>query len=75
MIADNDWHDGIIYQLLNGRFVLAEHLDHAQKDERPKITENGGVKYQDVRYNWNRGQPIVDFGNFQMVIGDINVES
>jgi hypothetical protein len=72
MKQDNQWHDGIVYQHSDdGKFVLAENLEEADKDNRPMTMEGGGVKYQDVKYNWNRGQPIVDFGDFKMVITDI----
>ena len=72
MKQDNQWHDGIVYRHSDdGSFVLAENVDEIEKDTRPMTMESGGVKYQDVKYNWNRGQPIVDFGDFRMAITDI----
>ena len=75
MKQDSQWHDAIVYQHAdNGMFVLVENIEEGKKDERPKTMEGGGVKYQDVKYHWNRGQPIVDFGDFKMAITDIRFE-
>jgi hypothetical protein len=74
MKTDNQWHDGIVYQHSDDRvFVIADNFEEAEKDEHPMTMENGGVKYQDVKYNWNKGQPVVDFGDFKAVITDIGL--
>lgn len=70
MKTDNQWHDGIFYKLEGGDFVLKETIEEAMNDARPKEMENGAVKFQPIRYNWNRGEPIVDFGEFKMSIVD-----
>ena len=74
MKRDNQWHNGIVYQHSdNGSFSLAENFDEAIKDSRPKIMDGNCVKYQSVKYNWNRGQPIVDFGDFKVAITDTSL--
>jgi hypothetical protein len=74
MKTDNNWHEGIIYQYADGNkeFQLAENIVEGIEDPRPKEMINGRVKYQNVKYNWNHGQPIVDFGDFKMTIVDID---
>lgn len=76
MIQDNQWHEGIVYQHSDdGEFVLVDSYEEGDADDRPKTmaTVDGvyGIKHQTVKYNWNKGQPIVDFGEFQMCITDI----
>lgn len=73
MITDNQWHDGIIYRLTGDdtRFVIVDTIDEAKSDQRPKeCFDTGGIRYQGIKYNWNHGQPKVDFGDFSLSIVD-----
>lgn len=67
MKPDNQWHEAVVYELLSGEFVIADSVEDAEKDQQPKNEDHG---YVGVKYNWNHGQPIVDFGDFQMTIVD-----
>ena len=72
MLRDDQWHDAIVYQHSDtGNFMLVASLEQIASDTRPKTMVGGGVKYQAVTYNWNRGYPIVDFGPFEMFITDM----
>lgn len=63
------WSSGILYQHADdGGFVIVQSIEAAKDDPRPKTMIGGGVRYQDVRYKCVDGQPVVDFGGFEMVV-------
>lgn len=71
MIADNQWHEGILYEKPDGTFVLVESIEEAIEDAKRL---NSKVKYQKCKYNWNNGQPMVDFDDgVKMTIVDVNM--
>jgi hypothetical protein len=74
MITDNQWHDGVLITDPAGGFLLLDNLEDGRR-EAEIFGWEGEIKYQDVRYNWNRGQPIVDFGQFQASIVDTTIQS
>lgn len=69
MNPDNHWHDAVCVKHKDGSFGIY----HDQKDavERGSGKINNTSEFQEVKYNWNHGQPIVDYGDFQMTITDI----
>jgi len=58
MIADNQWHTAILYKA-GGRFQIADNFEEAEKD--PRV--HGTVNYEEIRYNWNNGHIIIEFGD------------
>jgi hypothetical protein len=54
MIPDNQWHPAILYKI-GERYRIAKDFEEAEKD--PLLS--GPVEYQEIKYNWNKGQPIV----------------
>jgi hypothetical protein len=70
MKCDNQWHPAILYKI-GETFQIAENFEEAEKD--PRVT--GEIEYQEIKYNWNRGQPIVDLGDGEMVtITDMDIK-
>lgn len=65
--GDNNWHDGVVCKCVDGNFILDDSLQNALSRHRERLTG----EYQKVRYNWNGGEPVVDFGDFQMNIKGI----
>jgi hypothetical protein len=68
MIQDNQWHVGICVKMKDGNFALFDNFAQAEETREADLPVE--VQFQDVKYNWNRGQPIVDFGDFKMTIID-----
>jgi len=70
MKADNEWHPGIIVEHADGSFGVYEDFEDAENNHLQEI--RNPKKFQDIKYNWNRGQPIVDFGDFKLSIVDMD---
>lgn len=70
MIRDSQWHPGVVVNRPVKGFALYDTLPEAQEDAIRDRLE-GVFQWQDVKYTWNRGQPIVDFGDFKMTVVDI----
>ncbi len=70
METDNQWHDAICAKHGDGSFGIYDDMQDAMKRGLGKFPADE-VEYQNVKYNWNQGLPIVDFGKFQMCIRNI----
>lgn len=73
LATDNNWHDAIAYKHLDtGIFAVAKDVDEAEKDPRIKKRHpDGTLNFCDCKFNWNRGQPILDFGDFKVAVMDL----
>ena len=69
MIQDNEWHPAVFVELKDGSFHIFDSLKEAEMDTTHEYTG----KFQEVEVNWNRGQPIVNFGYYEMAITDVNI--
>lgn len=69
MNCDNQWHPGIIADHADGSFGIYDDFEDAFKNSAVKLTDPPVFKA--ITYNYNRGQPLVNFGDFVMSIVDI----
>lgn len=69
MKTDNQWHNAICVQHADGSFGIYDDKEDAAKNGAEKLLQKS--RYQDVQYNWNHGQPLVNFGDFTMSIVDV----
>ncbi len=59
IIQDNEWHDGVlIYLKSETGFALRNSLMEFQ-EEHPDFLEITTGAYEPLKYNWNKGQPIM----------------
>lgn len=61
MIKDSEWHKGVIIRDPSGNFCLFESCDEFVKIKKPN--DGGTYEYNDVLYNWNKGQPKITTSN------------
>lgn len=70
MRADNEWHPAVLAKLKDGRFAINETLKEGQDEHGENLTG----EYQQVRWNWNYGQPKIDFGDSIGSIVDLDIQ-
>ena len=71
MITDNQWHPAILIKTKPG-FVLVDSMDDAELLRATYPAAFSDVtEFMEVRVNYNRGQPIVDFGDFTAALVDM----
>jgi len=69
-LQDNEWHDAFLHKMEDGNYVIFQSLDEAVKYPRLFIEADNRAKYEEVKYNWNHGQPIVKTHKCTLVIVD-----
>jgi hypothetical protein len=69
MKSDNQWHDAILAKTKSGNFVIGETFEEIERDHKNELPEK--VEYQDVKFNYNKGQPLVDLGGEIVSIVDL----
>ena len=57
MIADNQWHSGILAEHTDGSFGIYDDLNNAKELGEGKFHEE--IKYENIEYNWSHGQPTI----------------
>jgi hypothetical protein len=80
MKTDNNWHPCVVVKKADGNFSVHENLADLEKEvtsgrvSLPMVDGQPQCRYNEAKWNWNKGQPIVDFGEFQMAITDMDVK-
>lgn len=72
---DNQWHDMFLHQMEDGDFAMfstLEELGNFPKLYKTPIegTDQYKAQFEEVKYNWNKGQPIVKTHKCTLTIVD-----
>lgn len=73
MLQDNQWHEGVCVKTPDGTFEIFESIQDIKENWNREIPKES-MGYMPIKYNWNKGQPIVDFGDFKASIVDLENE-
>jgi hypothetical protein len=79
MKTDNEWHFGLAVlgtdkkiRVLDSKEDAEERIARGDFKPEEKVKGDPGSRYiRYVHYNWNKGQPIIDFGAFILNVVDI----
>lgn len=69
MKTDNEWHPAICVDCPDGIFRLYDTLEQAEA-EGDRLGWTGEIKYEEVRTNYNRGQPLIEVGGMIVTVVD-----
>lgn len=65
MEKDNNLHNVILVEHVDESYGIYKDREEAVNNCPERL--HGQIRYQSVKFNWNKGQPLIDLGEGQIV--------